>query len=411
MTATEARAALSRWQTPAVVIVAGCLIATVGFGVRSIFGLFLEPMTVDQGWSRETFALALAIQNLLWGVALPVAGAVADRYGPRYVLAGGAIVYALGTWGMAEADTGLMLHLTGGLAVGIGVAFTAFSLALAAMARVVGPERRSLALGLGTAAGSFGQVVFSPVGQGFISAYGWHTALLLLAAIALVIIPLAFALPNAGAAKGEAATDQTLSDALKEARGHRGFVLLTTGFFVCGFHVAFITVHFPAYVRDLGLAATVGAVSIALIGAFNIIGSFGSGAFGQRWSKKYGLAGIYALRALAIFLLLISPKTEWTIYLFASAMGILWLSTVPLTTGIVGQIFGVRYLATLFGIVFLSHQIGSFLGVWLGGYLFDRTGSYDLVWWAGVAFGIAAAIIHLPIDEKPILRTQVPRHG
>ncbi len=398
----------SSWRTPEVVLVAGCLIALVGFGVRSIFGLFLEPMTVAQGWSRETFGLAMAIQNLIWGIGVPLAGAVADRFGPTRVLVAGALVYGVGVFGMAESQSGLMLHLTGGLLTGLGVAFTAFSIALAAMAKVVGPERRSLALGLGTAAGSAGQVVFSPIGQGFIDAYGWYAALMFLAASALIIIPLAVALPNSRAVAGEAMTDQTLGQAIREAAGHRGYVLLTVGFFVCGFHVAFITVHFPAYVKDLGLSPYVGATALSLIGLFNIIGSFASGAAGQRWSKKIGLSWIYGLRALVITALMLAPKTELNILLFAGAMGILWLSTVPLTTGIVGQIFGVRYLTTLFGFVFLSHQIGSFLGVWLGGYLYDTTGSYDLVWWAGVGFGLAAALIHLPIDEKPLTRLAAP---
>ena len=401
---TVSRTRPQRWRTPVIVIVAGCLIATVGFGVRSIFGLFLAPMTVAQDWSRETFALALAIQNLMWGIGMPVAGAIADRYGPRYVLAGGTVVYALGTWGMAASSSGVELQFTAGVVVGLGVAFTAFSLALAAMARAVGPERRSLALGLGTAASSLGQVLFSPIGQGFITAFGWYTALVLLAAILLVIIPLAFALPNGTAVGGERTTDQTLGEALAEARTHRGFVLLTSGFFVCGFHVAFITVHFPAFVQDVGLAPSVGAISIALIGAFNIVGSFGSGAFGQRWSKKRGLSGIYSLRAVVISLMLLAPKTESTILVFAGVIGVLWLSTVPLTTGIIGHVFGIRYLATLFGVVFVSHQVGSFLGVWLGGYIFDRTGSYDPVWWLGVALSIAAAVIHIPIDERPLSR-------
>ncbi len=403
MTIAETRA---DWRTPLVVIVAGCLIAVIGFGVRSVFGLFLEPMTVTRGWDRETFALAMALQNLLWGAGLPFAGALADRYGPPKVIAGGALVYAFGVWGMAGVETSWGLHLFGGLLTGLGVAFTAFSLALAAMARVVGPERRSLALGLGTAAGSFGQVVFSPLGQGFITAYGWEQALVILAACSLAILPLAFILPSNPGAKGEAPSEQSVTGAVREAMGHRGYVLLTIGFFVCGFHVAFITVHFPAYVVDLGLSPQVGAYAIALVGLFNIAGAFLAGAAGQRWSKKCGLSAIYFARAIAIAALLFAPKTETTIYLFAAVMGILWLSTVPLTTGIVAQVFGLRYMATLFGIVFFSHQIGSFLGVWLGGRLYDTLGSYDPVWWAGIVLGLLAAVVHLPINEKPLARLQ-----
>ncbi len=394
------------WRTPLVVILAGCLIATIGFGVRSVFGLFLEPMTVTRGWDRETFALAMALQNLLWGLGLPFAGALADRYGPSKVIAGGSLVYAFGVWGMASVESGWGLHLFGGLLTGIGVAFTAFSLALAAMAKVVGPERRSLALGLGTAAGSFGQVVFSPLGQGFIAAYGWEQAMVILAACSLAILPLAFILPSDPGAKGEAQSEQSVGGAVREAMSHRGYILLTIGFFVCGFHVAFITVHFPAYVVDLGLSPQVGAYSIALVGLFNIAGAFLAGAAGQRWSKKCGLSAIYFARAVAITALLLAPKTETTIYLFAAVMGILWLSTVPLTTGIVAQVFGLRYMATLFGIVFFSHQIGSFLGVWLGGRLYDTLGSYDPVWWAGIALGLLAAAVHLPINEKPLARLQ-----
>jgi len=400
-------------RTAAIVLVVGCLIALIGFGVRSVFGLFLEPMTVAHGWSRETFALAMAIQNLMWGLGLPFAGALADRHGPVRVIAVGALIYALGVWGMSHAEAPFALHLTGGVLTGLGVAFTAFSIALAAMARVVGPERRSLALGLGTAAGSLGQVVFSPLSQGFISAYGWNETLVVLAATTLILIPLAMLLPNQTTSRGEVVAEQTISQALSEATGHRGYVLLTVGFFVCGFHVAFITVHFPAYARDLGLGPEVGAYAIALVGLFNIVGSFLSGAIGQRWSKKLGLSAIYFLRALTITALLLAPKTEFTIYLFACTMGILWLSTVPLTTGIVAQVFGVRYMATLFGIVFLSHQIGSFLGVWLGGWIYDATGSYDPMWWVGVFFGLAAAVIHLPIDERPLprLRTVLADHA
>ena len=394
----------ARWQTPALVIAAGCLIAMLGFGTRSVYGLLLEPMTGARGWDRETFALALAIQNLVWGFGVPFASMLADRYGPSRVLAAGAIVYGIGTAGMATATTGVGLTLFGGVLTGLGIALTSFSIALAAMARVVEPGRQSLVLGIGTSAGSLGQVIFSPLSQLVIAKFGWDSALFFLAASVLLIVPLAFVLPGNKDTGGHATIEQGLGEAIVEAVRHRGYVLLTLGFFVCGFHVAFITVHFPAYVRDLGLAAEVGAYAIAIIGLFNIVGSFLSGLAGQRWPKKNGLVIIYSLRALAIAGLLIADKTPSTIYLFAAAMGILWLSTVPLTSGIVAQVFGMRFMATLFGIVFLSHQLGSFLGVWLGGYLYDRTGSYDAVWWIGVALSIAAALIHVPINERPLQR-------
>jgi predicted MFS family arabinose efflux permease len=271
---------------------------------------------------------------------------------------------------------------------------------------VVGPEKRSFVLGLGTAAGSFGQVVFSPLAQGFIDAAGWNDALVWLAIISLFLVPLSLALFGLSGNSGgdPIIADQSLGQALSEAFSHRGYLLLTLGFFVCGFHVAFITVHFPAYVKDLGLDPQIGAYSIALVGLFNILGSFGAGMLGQRYSKKMSLATIYLLRSMTILALLMLPKTAPVIYAFAAVMGILWLSTVPLTTGIVAQVFGVRYMATLFGIVFVSHQLGSFIGVWLGGRLYDTTGSYDGMWWAGVLLGVLAAIVHWPINEKPLAR-------
>ncbi|MCZ7600284.1 MAG: MFS transporter [Gammaproteobacteria bacterium] len=392
------------WRRPATVLVAGCLIACIGFGVRSSLGLFLEPMTTAHGWNREVFALAMAFQNLLWGMALPFAGALADKYGSVWVIVAGAVLYSAGVVGMTLSPDPLLFQFTGGVLSGVGVAFTAFSLVMAAMVRVVGPPTAHWYWGVGTAAGSLGRVVFSPLSQGFIDMFGWSDALAWLAVIALVMIPLALALPRDPDVPGEEGAAQTLRAALREAIGHRGYVLLTVGFFVCGFHVAFITVHYPAYVIDLGLDPAVGAWSIALIGAMNIIGSFASGLFGKHFSMKLGLSGIYFLRAVTITLLLFAPKTEFTIYAFAGAMGILWLSTVPLTTGIVARVFGVRYMATLFGVVFLSHQLGSFMGVWLGGVIHDRTGSYDGMWIAGIVFGLLAALIHLPIDEKPLAR-------
>ena len=279
------------WRTPLVIIVAGCVIAIVGFGVRSSMGLFLEPMTEARGWDRETFALAMALQNLLWGVAMPVAGALADRFGSRVIIGLGAVIYALGLWGMAEATGSVALQLTGGILTGTGVAFTSFSLALATMVRAVGPERRAFTLGLGTAAGSLGQVIFSPLSQAFIASYGWHDTLFILSACSLLLLPLAFFLPGGSApGAGPMESEQTLGQALREASGHRGYVLLTSGFFVCGFHVAFIAVHFPAYVRDIGLDPRVGAYALAVVGLFNIAGSFAAGAIGQRISMKMSLS-------------------------------------------------------------------------------------------------------------------------
>ena len=393
-----------RWQKPVVVMIAGCLICLIGFGARSTFGLFLTPMSGAMEWDRETFALAMAIQNLLWGLMMPVAGILADRYGYVLVIIGGALVYALGLWGMAFTDSVTILHLTAGVLTGVGVSFTSFTLISTAMVRVVGPEKRSLVFGVGTAATSFGQVLFSPITQGVIDGYGWENGLFFLFFSILIILPLALLLPFNPGVKGEQETGQTISEAIREAAQHRGFILLTTGFFVCGFHVAFIGIHFPAYVTDLGFAPRVGAWSIALIGIFNIVGSILSGMYGRRGVKKLGLSFIYAARAVVILVLLVMPKTELSLYLFAAAMGLLWLSTVPLTNMVVAQIFGVRYMATLYGFVFVSHQLGSFLGVWLGGFLYDMTGTYDLVWYAGIVLGIVAALVHLPINEAPLAR-------
>lgn len=387
-----------------VVIVAGCLIALLGFGARSSFGLFLEPMSADRGWGRETFAVALAIQNLIWGLGVPIASALSDRYGPPRILAAGAIVYGLGTWGMTVTTTGTGLTLFAGVLTGLGIAFTSFSIALAAMVRVVPIERQTVVLGMGTAAGSLGQVVFSPLSQLLIADYGWDWSLIALAASTLLMIPLAFVLPGGADFEEDSPIRQSIGEAIQEALRHRGYVLLTIGFFVCGFHVAFITVHFPAYVRDLGLAAEIGAYAIAIIGLMNILGSFLSGLAGRYWQKKHGLVLIYGLRGIAITALMLAPKTATTMYLFSASMGVLWLSTMPLTSGIVAQVFGARYMATLFGIVFFGHQLGSFSGVWLGGYLYDRTGSYDMVWWVGVALSFLAALIHMPINERPLPR-------
>ncbi len=397
------------WRTPTAVIIAGCLIALLGFGVRSSLGLFLAPLTLDHGWTRQDFGFALAIQNLLWGLGAPVASALADRFGPARVLLVGALLYAAGVAGMALSDTVFLFTITAGIVTGLGIAFTGFGIALAAMAKVVAPSQRSFAFGLGTAAGSLGQVLFSPLAAALLSSGGAYSTLMIMAALSLLILPLAFLLPNDTSGKAMAASDQTIGAALSEALAHRGYLLLTAGFFVCGFQVAFITVHYPAYIKDLGMDVRVGALALMLIGLFNIAGSFLSGMAGQRWAKRYGLSVIYFGRSVATVALLAAPKTETTILIFAAVMGLLWLSTVPLTTGIVAQVFGVRYMATLFGVVFMSHQLGSFLGVWLGGVIYDRTGSYDGLWWLSIALGLFAAVVHLPINEAPLARlTQKP---
>ncbi len=395
---------LRRWQTPLLVLAAGALLALVESGSRSVFGLFLPPMTEARGWSREVFSIAIALQNLTLGLLLPVAASTADRFGPVRVIAGGAGLYALGIWVMTLVEAPLAFQLVGGLMVGTGLAFASFSLAIAAMVRVVDPGRRTLVMGVGMAAAGVGRVLFSPVVQGFIDAFGWSDAMTYLALISLVIAPLAFLLPGDPGLAAERSARASVGDAIREAAGHRGYLLLGTGFFVCGFHVAFISVHLPAYMLDLGFAAHVGAISLSLIGLFNVVGTILAGMAGMRFSRRLSLSVIYASRAVVIAAFLILPKTEPVAYAFAALMGLLWLATVPLTTDIVARIFGVRYLATLFSFVFLSHQLGAFSGVWLGGAIYGATGSYDGMWLAGIALGLAAALIHLPINERPLPR-------
>ena len=395
----------ANWRTPTLVISAGCLIALLTFGIRSGFGLFLEPMSTDLGWGREVFALAIAIQNLLWGLGQPFAGALADRYGSGRVLAGGGILYALGLILMANTTTPGMLYLSAGVLIGLALAGAAFGIVLAAITRIVSEEKRSWALGMGTAAGSLGQFLLTPLGQAFLSAYGWSTALLLLAGLALAVIPLAGVLAGKPQMSGTG-VEQSLRQALKEAGGHASYWYLIAGFFVCGFHVAFIQTHLPAYLKDMGMGGSIGAWAISLVGLFNIIGSYLSGVLGGKYSKKYLLSFLYFARAVVIAIFILLPLSPLSVYLFSATIGLLWLSTVPLTSGLVALMFGPRYMATLFGIVFFSHQIGAFLGVWLGGLLFDSTGSYQLVWWMGVALGIMAGLIHWPIREQQIARLE-----
>ena len=382
-----------------VLIIAGCVIAAIGNGVRTSFGLFTLPMTGDLGLTREGWGMAMAIQNLAWGIAQPFAGAFADRVGTGRTIAAGAAIYALGVFGMAFSPDAGLLTVTAGIITGVGIAICSFSVVMAAFGRSVPMEKRSLIFGVATAASSFGQFAFAPISQGFINAFGWHSALLYLGMALLLIIPLSYALRGrTEAAVGQA--DLPFMEALSRAWGHGSYRLLVIGFFVCGFHLAFINVHMPAYLVQCGLSPEVGSWTIAVIGLFNIVGSLLAGYLGGRLPKQMLLATIYFLRAVAIGLFLLIPVSEVTAYAFAAAMGLLWLSTVPLTAGLVTLFFGARYMGMLYGVAFLSHQIGSFVGVWLGGYVYDQTGSYSLVWYLGIVLGLASAAVHIPINER-----------
>ncbi|MCT8998935.1 MFS transporter [Chelativorans intermedius] len=394
---------------PWLIIICGCIIAAMTFGPRSAMGFFQLPMLEEKGWDRTTFGLAMAIQNLLWGVGQPVFGAIADRFGTWRVLALSGLLYAAGLLLMATADTPFMLHVGGGVLVGLGVAAGSFSIVLAAFARNVPAENRSLVFGIGTAAGSAGMFLFAPISQGLIDAFGWSDTLIYMSAAMLIIPVLAIPLTgNASSARiRQVEFEQSFAAALREAFGHRSFVLLVSGFFVCGFQVAFITAHFPAYIGDIGIDARYAVIALALIGFCNIIGSLASGFIGQRYPKQIFLALIYIGRSVAVTAFLLLPQTPTSVVVFAIVMGLLWLSTVPPTNALVAVMFGTRYLGMLGGIVFFSHQVGSFLGVWLGGYLYDQFGSYDPVWWLGVALGIFAAIVHWPIEEKPVDRPAI----
>jgi len=386
---------------PMLVIVCGCLIALIAFGARSTMGLFTAPISEANGWGRETFALAMALQNLIWGMAQPIAGAVADKYGTFRVIIIGAVIYATGLALMAMADSVFLLMLSGGLLMGLGIAMTSFSVIMASFARLVPPEKRSWSFGIATAASSMGQFVFAPLGQAFISGFGWQIALLLLAGSVLFMFALVLPLRAArgGVARDETELEMNISQALSRAVSNPSFVLLTLGFFVCGFQVAFMTVHFPPLLVQEGIDAQLAAWSIGIVGIFNIIGAYSAGIVGGKYSRRYSLTLLYLARSAAMTLFFALPITPLTTVVFSACMGLLWLSTVPLTMGLVTVICGTRYMAMLYGIVFLSHQVGSFLGVWLGGRLYDQTGTYDAVWWMGVALGLFAAIMHWPIKE------------
>jgi len=385
------------------VLICGALIVTLSMGIRHGFGLWLQPITMERGWTRETFAFALAVQNLAWGLAGPVAGMLADRYGAFRVLLVGSVLYAMGLVLMALATSGLAFTGSAGLLLGMAQSGTTYAVVYGVIARQVDPAKRSWAMGVAAAAGSFGQFLMVPVENWLIGTWGWQNALFVLGCLALAIMPLALGLrePAKAAAVG---MQQSVGAALREAFAYPSFRLLMAGYFVCGFQVVFIGVHMPSYLKDHGLAPGVATTALALIGLFNVFGTYAAGSLGQRMPKRYILSAIYALRAVAIVVFLLAPLTPMSVYIFAAVMGFLWLSTVPPTNAIVAQIFGVQYMSMLGGFVFLSHQVGSFMGVWLGGKLYDATGSYDVVWWIAVALGVFAALINLPVRETAIVR-------
>ena len=388
------------------VLACGAAIVTLSMGIRHGFGLWLQPITQEQGWTRETFAFAMAVQNLSWGIFGVFAGMLADRFGGFRVLVAGAILYALGLVGMALSTSSLSFALTAGVLIGAAQAGTTYAVIYGIIGRQIPAERRSWAMGMAAAAGSFGQFLMVPVEGFLITALGWQDALIALAAAVLIIAPLAWGLrePGFGGQSAPPRREQTIVAALREAFGYRSFQLLMAGYFVCGFQVVFIGVHMPSYLKDNGLSPQVAGYALALIGLFNVVGTYAAGVLGQRLAKRHILSFIYLMRSVVITVFLWAPLTPWSVYVFASVMGLLWLSTVPPTNAIVAQVFGVAHLSMLGGFVFFSHQVGSFMGVWLGGLLYDQTGSYDIVWLIAIALGLMAAAVNWPIREQPIVR-------
>ena len=406
MTAITSTASVRGWRTPAVVILCGCLIALLSFGPRSSLGQFLTPISMDNGWGRDVFSLALALQNILWGLGQPFAGAMADKYGAPRVLSAGAFLYACGLALMAYSSTPGMFDISAGMLIGFGLSGSSFSLVIGSLGKLVPVEKRMMAFGAGTAAGSFGQFLFSPMARFLIDSFSWHTALLVFAGMLLLVLPLSLALavPKSDAAVVRTEPTQSAKQALMEAFGHRSYILLVIGFFTCGFQLAFVTVHLPSYMLDRGLSAEVGAMTIGIIGLCNIFGSLFAGYLSGRIPKNYVLSGIYFGRGVAIVAFMLMPASTTSAILFGAVTGFLWLSTVPPTNGLIAVMFGTRWLTMLSGAAFLSHQVGSFLGVWLGGLAYVTFGSYDPVWWLSVGFCIMSSLINLPIVEKPIER-------
>ena len=410
MTATEGKPRLSpsaaTWRTPLVIVVCGCLIGMLTFGPRSTFGFFMQPMSREFSWGRDVFGLALAIQNLLWGIGQPISGAIADRFGSLRVISAGAVMYAAGLITMRYAATPLSLDLSAGVLIGLGLSGCSFNLVLSAFGKLMPPEWRGVALGAGTAAGSFGQFVFAPFGVAMLDNFGWQPALIVFAGLMLLVVPLSLALatPTSDSSVVAATDQQTFKHALAEAFGHRSYVLLVLGFFTCGFQLAFITVHLPAYMVDRGMPVQTGGWVIAVIGLFNIIGSLSVGWLQSRLPKRYILSAIYFARAMSIVAFITFPITTSSAIAFGVVTGLTWLSTVPPTSSLVALMFGTRWLATLYGFAFFSHQVGGFLGVLLGGIVFEKFGSYTPIWWLSVLFGLLSALINLPIIEAPVTR-------
>ena len=396
----------SNWRTPLVIIICGCAIALLSFGPRSSLGFFIQPMGREFGWGRDIFGLALALQNLLWGLGQPIAGAIADRFGILRVMVVGTLLYAGGLLLMRHGTTPSSLDLGAGVMIGFGLSGCSFNLVLSAFSKLLPPEKRGIALGAGTAAGSFGQFLFAPFGVAMIDNFGWQAALTVFAFLMLLIVPLSLALstPSAAPANVPAADQQSFKTALAEAFGHRSYVLLVLGFFTCGFQLAFITVHLPAYLSDRGISAQTGGWVVAAIGLFNIVGSLSVGWLQNRFPKRYILSMIYFARAMSIVAFISFPITGFSAIVFGAATGLTWLSTVPPTSALVALMFGTRWFATLYGFAFVSHQVGGFLGVWLGGVVFEQFGSYTPLWWLSVLFGVLSALINLPIVEQPVAR-------
>ena len=392
------------WRTPIIVLLAGALIVNFSMGIRHGMGLFLKPMTGDLGLTREAYGFAIAMQNIMWGISAPVLGMLADKYGAGRMIAITCVVYALGLWGMEASTTPLMLALTGGVMIGIAQGGCTVGVITGVVGRSVGASQRAQALAITGALGAAGQFYLTPLLQWIISAYGWHASLIVAAVLMVMIVPVAMAMTEPGRAAPAAGPQQSVGAAIREAWGERSFKLLCLGYFVCGLQVVFIGVHLPAYLLDQGMSANVGVAALALIAVGNIVGTYVWGMQGAKRPKRYLLSAIYTLRTVAILAFLAVPLTSWSVYAFALCIGTLWLSTVPLTNGLVAQIFGVKYLSMLAGMVFVGHQFGSFLGAWFGGLLFDSTGSYTLAWLIAAGFGIFAALVHLPINETPLAR-------